>query len=154
MNLLLLSYMFVVFVSYLTYVVSKFGVLPSISDSYYLMKSKIPFTLFIWSIAIPTILVGDTALMFFAGSFLAFVGAAPAFREEQEGIVHVVGAIGGITLGVVSMWVDFHLWYLSILLISFAVLAQIFKKKFKNHTWWVEIASFTILFIGMAISKL
>lgn len=101
LNLELWLYTLITALSYLITIVILFGVLKSISQSYYEVKGfgKAIFTLFIWSISIPMMIIGSTPLMFFAGALLSFVGAAPAFKEEMEGKVHVIGATGGILIG-------------------------------------------------------
>jgi hypothetical protein len=161
-KLFLLLFTITTFISYITFVWSKFGVLDSISDSYYKINNKALFTLFIWSIAIPVMIIGNTTLMFLAGSFLAFVGAAPAFKEKTEGEVHVIGAVGGILLGFLSLWLDFHMPIFLIIFIIFLLYALPKKLSkwldiewlngIKHHTWWVEIAAFILILTGLGIA--
>jgi hypothetical protein len=163
----LLIYIIVVFVTYWLFVYFKYGILTSISDSYYRENNKALFTLFIWSIAFPMIILGVsvTPLMFFAGAFLAFVGAAPAFKEEQEGTVHIIGATGGISLGYIAMIVAYHQYYLPAIMGLFAILAVPKKlPKFldkswmkwwtngiPNYTWWIETMAFVLVIINLII---
>ena len=140
-----------VFALYNIFTVSRYGFLPSISDSYYLIrddKSKFVgeylFTLFIWFIALSVIIIGSTSLMFFAGAFLAFVGASQAFKDDNlTRKVHVVGAIGGIGIGLISMWIDFKTSIPLIIVLSFILLSNLFN--LKNKTYWIEVVAFIVV---------
>jgi hypothetical protein len=142
-SLLLLVFSCIIFVSYVVLIWKRFGILPSISDSYYAFPggAKTLFASFITCIAIPVIIVGNTPLMFFAGFFLAFVGCAPAFKLGEEKTVHKIGAIGGISMGLASMWVDFNLYYIPIIVIAFTIFAipkrikSDFLNGISNHVW-------------------
>jgi len=167
-EIFLLIYAITVFVVYWLFVVIKFGVLPSISDSYYKENNKALFTLFIWSIAFPVIILGveKTPLMFFAGAFLAFVGAAPAFKEELERSVHIIGAAGGIILGFLAMIIGYHQYYLPIVMGVFVILAlpkrlpkfldkswmKWWTNGINNYTWWIETMAFVLIFINLTIN--
>jgi hypothetical protein len=151
LNIVLLSYVIVVFLSYVIGIWSKFGILNSISESAYHIKNKALFTLFIWSVSIPIMIVGSTGLMFMAGALLAFVGASPMFKEDMEGKVHVVGATGGIMLGFAGMILNFGLWPLAVIQGAFTLGAILFK--LKNHTWWIEVLAFILIIAGLVIAK-
>lgn len=150
-NFILLLFAFIIFTSYVSWVWIKYGILPSISDSYYHSHNGFLFAMFTWGVGIPIMLVGSTPLMFFAGAFLCFVGSAPTFKEKVQGIVHVIGATGGILLGFLSLWIDFHLWPITAVMATFTVLATVFK--LKHHTWWIEIAAFVLILLGLGIAK-
>lgn len=140
---------------YLAYIWRTFGILPSISDSYRHIKQKWLFTLVLWSISFPVIIVGSDPLLFFAGVGIAFVGAAPKFWQDLEGKVHVAGAIGGIALG--TIWTIFSgFWWLGVPFIVFAALVGLKVKgkyliKINNHTWWVEVAAFAMILIALLL---
>ncbi len=153
---ILLGYSGFIFVSYILYVIYKFGFLNAISASYYRLKkiSKSLFTFFIWSISFPIIIVGvnETSLMFFAGVFLSFVGAAPHYEEKLEGKIHYIGAIGGIGFGLLTLIFIFHLYILSGIFLIFILYARLFR--IKNYFWWVEIAAFIIIYVGLIFFKI
>ncbi len=151
-NIILLSIAFVAFISYFTWVWSKYGILPSISDSYYHSHNNFLFWAFLIGVSVPIILVGDSTLTFFAGSFLCFTATAPAFRQKVEGIVHVVGATGGILLGTISMVVDMNFWIPAAIMVLFTVGATVFK--LKNHTWWIETMAFILMLGSLVASKI
>jgi hypothetical protein len=148
-EIILLAYSALIFFAYLFIVYKRFGILPSISSSYYKLKHKAVFTFFIWSIAIPMIIIGSSPLMFWAGAFMAFVGASPAFKHELEGKVHIVGAVGGIVLGFLSMWIEVHLYYLPIIMAVSTLYMTL--KPIKNHTWWIEVLAYLLIIVGLVI---
>lgn len=145
-NLILLLVSLLIFVGYVIYVWKTVGVLSSISDSVYRIKHPEYFILTMMIMPIPLMIVASTPLMFFAGAFICFVGAAPCIsREEMEEKVHVVGATGGIAIATVSFWIDFHFWYLSIAMALFVIYACSKFNKIRNHTWWIEIVAFMLI---------
>ena len=143
----LLLYTTVTSLIYLSYIYFKFGVLSSISDSYYKIKEKGLFTIFIWSIAFPVAILGNSFIMMLAAIFLAFVGAAPAFKEDMTEQVHVIGAIGGIILGYIGLIFQYHQLIIPAI---FGILAFAIRKK-KNKTWWTEIAALMGIMIELYI---
>jgi surface polysaccharide O-acyltransferase-like enzyme len=150
-NTILLSWIVLLFISYVSFILLKYGILDSISESYYKedKHSKFLFSAFIFGLSIPFMIIGGTTLMILAGLFLSFAGIARAYKEEFAGTVHIIGATGGISLGYASMWIDFHLWYLPIIMGLFALLSTLFKLKY--HTWWIEILAFILVIIGLII---
>ena len=141
----------IIFTSYVIYVWCKFGVLPSISDSFYKNNEKPLFTLAMFGTGLPITIYAEFGLLFFAGAFICLVGAAAAFREDLTAKAHVVGAIGGIILGLLSCLIDYHNWILPAIFINFAGLATVFK--LKNITWWVEITALICIVITLFISS-
>ena len=86
--------MLTIFVGYVSWIWARYGVLPSISHSYYSLPDnlKFIFTLWSWGYALPAMIVASTPLMFFAGAGICFVGAAAAYREKMTETVHIIGA--------------------------------------------------------------
>lgn len=150
MKLFILSYLLISFTAYLIYIISKYGVLKSISDSYYFLEKKGLFFVFIINTSWSFMIVGETWLMFLAGALLMFVGGAAAFKEKTTGIVHVIGAIGGITAGMASLCVDFKLWWLVILYTLLALFLSL--ANVRNRTWWIEVSAFVTVIIGLLIA--
>lgn len=145
----LFSTMLFVFFGYISYIWYKYGVLPSISESYYRLPTKINilFTLFCWGFAFPAMIMGneltDNFLMFFATGGIMFVGASAAFKQKLTNTVHMVGAVIGVVFSQLSIAFDFNMYYLNLLFIASAGI--IFLTKSKNSTWWIEIVAFIIL---------
>ncbi len=130
-------------VLYIGLVWIKFGVQISISHSYYKFKdkySKYAFTLFCWSIAYSSMILGADIYIFFSGILLGITGVTPAFRSEKiVNILHCIGAYGSVIFSQITIFVNYDLWYINIFFFSFFFLSYILK--IKNKTWWVEIAA-------------
>ena len=145
-ELIIFLVMITVFVSYVTFIWIKYGVQKSISDSYYRLptRKQFLFVFFCWGFAIPAMILGNCALMFLAGVFICFVGAAAAFKgDKMTEWVHVVGAYGGVLLSQLAIWIIYDMWYITVLFIVLSGLLYILKVK--NKTWWVEIIAFTFI---------
>lgn len=145
---------FLVFTSYVLYVCTKYGLPKSISDSYYILKKKHRwvFTLILWGFAVPLIPAGDSLLMVLAVMGIAFVGAAPAFKDfEVERRVHVMGATAGVVLGMVSLWTEHGVWYVTVLY-AFMFLVLLINNV-KNVIFWIEVLAFYLVIFGLLIEK-
>ena len=144
--------MVTVFVAYVTFIWSKYGVLKSISESYYMLPKKINFlfTLFTWLFAFPAMLLGNSLLMFFAGGGIVFVGAASAMHFQPVRTWHLVGAIGGMILGCLAMIFQYHMWYMVAGIAGAILLAALLDKK--HLMWWAELAIFTAISVVLGIS--
>jgi len=138
-----------VFAGYLLVIWKKFGVQSSISESYYDIPKKYQFvfTLVLWAAAIPIMIVGDTILLFIAGILICFVGAAPAFKGIlMEYKVHMVGAYGGFTLGLLSLVIDYHFYGIVLMGLLGAVLIY---WQTKNKLWWLEVLGYGIIWLSI-----
>lgn len=139
---------FVIFTGYVIFITKKFGWLKSISDSWYHLKSKWMFTLALWGFSIFMALAGDTLLTFLAAAGICFAGAtADTNHVRMTEVVHVIGATGGIVLGILALIFDFHLWWLALIFGIFTILAM--EKNMRNHTFWIEVATYYVIWIGI-----
>lgn len=140
-----------IFTLYVVFIWYKFGIQKSISDSYYRLKgiNQAIFTLFIWGSSICLMIAASTTMMFFAGTLICFVGAAPAFKKTMmENTVHIVGASGGFALGFLSIIHEFGFWWLAL---PAAILAATFKKSSPYYIWFAEIIGFATIWISIAL---
>jgi hypothetical protein len=154
LNQLLFVLLIGTFVSYVFYIAIKFGIQRSISQSYYVLpnKQKILFTLFIWGISLPIIVIGATPLMFFSGGMMMFVGAATSFKDGKLTFnVHMTSAFGGIILSQVSTIVDFNMWYLTLLFGIISLILFLLKVK---YFWWIEMLAFISIIITLGANRL
>jgi hypothetical protein len=148
--------MLAVFASYVAFIWIKYGVQPSISDSYYKLpeKEKILFTLFCWGFAFPAIIIGsvmsNTPIMFFAGSGILLVGAKPDFRNGDR-LFHLIAAYVAVALSQLSIAVDFHMYWLNISFVTIAGTLFLIKKFISNHVWWAEIVAFLSICVALGI---
>lgn len=145
-----------VFVSYVMFILIKFGTLPSISDSWYKLKDLggvwySLFTWFTWLLGIPLLFQtnGDTALFFLAGAGLSFVGVATMFKlkESIEPMIHFGGALTAILGSLAGLGIERGAWLPTFAFVI--VSAGIILTKLKNRTWWIEIAAFLAIIFGL-----
>lgn len=143
---------------YVGYIVFNWGILKSISDSYYyLTKSKqVYFLLFCWGIGIPFMLYSNP-LFLFAGFGFIVTGIASDYKIYESGFnkltwwVHHIAAISGILFSYIGIWVVYN-GYIYILLF-FVSLLVLFRFKVKNIIWWIEIFAFIFILIGLIINN-
>lgn len=140
-------------VVFLTYVVINFKVLPSFSDSFYLIKNNWLFPVVIITFSVLVMiasLMWGLIIMPIACGFLMLVGAAPRFKTKEDVTFHIIGAVGGIALATISLVVELNLlWLVGILILLIGILKL---SKVKNTTWWVELSAFLIVVAGLFIS--
>jgi len=161
MKHLIFSYlmMLLVFLSYVVSIAIIYGIQRSISNSYYKLPSKYNFlfVLFCWGFSFPAIIIGveltNNFLMFLAGAGIGFVGAAAAFKEKMTNSVHMTGAYSAVALSQLSIFYDFHLYYINVIFIVGALLMEIlsYYNKLKNKIWWQEILAFISIIITYTI---
>lgn len=132
-------------------VIIRFGVLPSISDSWYELQPKKQsylFTFFIWGLAVPMFFVG-TFWYALACGFLCFVGVATQFKEGgMTKVVHNWGAAGGIGLALLALLIEGFVFPLAFTLLG---IAFVVKKKLPNKIWWIEIIAFVNIELALII---
>lgn len=143
-----------IFLSYIGFVVYRFGVLPSISESWHrlepLRKSYL-FTLFCWSLSILMLFqTNETTAWFFAsGAGLALVGAATMFKSGgvYTDKVHYAGAVIGIQSTLIGLGVEYDNWIPMVVFIGISVTLGAFK--IQNKIWWTEIVAFICIISGL-----
>jgi len=141
---------FIIFTSYVTYVTIKYGWLKSVSASYFYLKGKWLFTIILFAFSILLAIAGNTMLTVLAAAAICFSGAASNTKElEMTEKVHNICSTAGIVLGAAAL-VDFKLWYIALILTIFAILTM--KYKMKNHTFWIEIVAYYLVWIGVLIN--
>lgn len=143
-----------VFVSYIGYIIYRFGVLPSISESWYKLETlRIGplFTLFCWTLSsLMLFQTNETTGWFFAsGAGLAFVGAATMFKWSgaHTDKVHGLGAVFGIAGALIGLGVEYNNWMPTGVFVAIGAILSAFKVK--NTIWWVEIVAFLCVISGL-----
>lgn len=144
----------VIFIVYFIFIVKKYGVLESISDSWY-QEGDINylFILFLLGIGIPAILLLEPAFIV-TGSLLCIVGALPMFRLNKfVGIAHGAATTGAIIAALVGLTI--HGIWLPFVEGSVAALIINHKGfKIKNTTTWTEVVYFSAIEHGLFILKM
>ena len=133
------------------------GVQKSISDSYYKIKHKFIFTFVLWSFAVLMLLgVNDiitTVIYPFACLGIVIVGAYSHFKGSKFiKIMHFIGAIGGISLAIVGLWVEFgYMWITLTYLPMYATAKYVIKD---NSFYWIEVFAIYLIGISLIIIRL
>lgn len=144
-----------IFALYISSIFYFYGVLPSISESYYRLPAnlKFLFTLFCWGFAIPAIILGNSLTMFFAGSGIVFVGAAAAFKKGTEHYVHMIAAGMGVLFSQLAIAFQYDLLWLNIIFICSTILLSTFREYIKNtHILWIELIAFISIWYVLKIN--
>lgn len=81
--------------------------------------------------------------MFVAGSGIAFVGAAAAFKERMSDKVHTIGAVIGVVLSQLSILLDFRMYIVNLIFVALSLILII--GRVKNKVWWIELIAFTAI---------
>jgi len=137
---------------YLGLIIKRYGILPSISDSWYSLpqRENFLFTLFTWGLGIPMLFYGNV-WFFLSGSGLSFVGAATQFKS-MIGItkeVHYAGALVGILGALIGIWIQ---WDNLLPLVWFLFLALSIQVSYmKNKIWWQEIVAIVLILWGLLV---
>lgn len=149
LKLSMLALSLLIFMAYTIYIIRKFGVQPSLSDSFYDLGKyrQYLFTFFILGSSVPLMVAANATFMYIAGGLICLVGLAPAYKETKlESTMHVIGATGGYAVAFLSLIIDFKLWPLAIIA---AILAATIKKNSKNYTWYAENIGYFSLWTGV-----
>lgn len=146
---------FSLFTAYLLAIVSKHGVLPSISESDYKLKKPFgyAFEIMIFIAGISIFLSGlrfDNPIvvyLFTIGGALIFgVGVFPRFkRNKTQQIIHSLCAFFGFFITLLA--ISFITWYAGALILLFAFISEKMTKVKSRRTWNVEVViSYSIFF--------
>ena len=140
---------------YLSYIVERYGIPNSISDTYYLLGGKPKGLVFQGVLALTAFLMlpvllsrsseSTEFLAFLACAGLLFVAAAPLFKDASERIIHFVSAF--VCCGCLILWQIFNsLWIIPLLCIGMAVYPA---TKDKKYLWWLEIATVMSTYVSL-----
>lgn len=145
---------------YLLFVYVKYGMSYSISASYRYLQGweKVLFTLTMWAVAIPIMILGIDSvpnnypeiLFFLAGAGICLVGASPAYWSgKMELTAHLIGSYGGIGFGMIAC-VLYLFSPLTVILVSlyaaFAASQMLIKKlQVKNYVYWLEVVALIVV---------
>lgn len=143
----------IILFGYLAFVVAKFGIPKSISETFYLLGKKgwmFQVTLFLVAFMVMPILIDRSSentrfLAFLACAGLAFVGAAPLFKMELEGKVHYVSA--AICCVGLVLWQVFNACWVVPIVCFLAIIYPMIKDK--KYMWWLEIATIVSAYVSL-----
>ena len=149
-----------IFIAYLIYIYSRFGILSSISESYYKLKeagNKWLFIIFMYSIGICLLLVASFNLQpmvwtfFLAGSGAAFVGIAAQYRDNMTEQVHIGATLTLIFFSLLGLGLVFGSWWPTYFLIVGSLVMLVLKPLIKQHGYWVEVLAFVCIWGGLLL---
>ena len=144
---------FSIIFSYLVFVLFKFGIPRSISDTYYLLgRYGWLFQLALAATALTAVPMlidrsseGTQFLAFLACSGLLFVSAAPLFKLELEGKVHYTSAV--VCCAGLVLWQGFNTsWVVPLICFGLVLIPMLMDRKF---TWWLEIATIVSTYVSL-----
>ncbi len=162
--LIYLLWMTLSFAIYMSWITIRFGILSSISESFYALRdeygksSLIPwlFWLFLINVSWPIFpLLHFSGFSFFAMAGIIFVGAAAQYRMgSPTELVHVIGAASGIILSFIAIGFVFGGWAWAWLPATALIIGILNWVRIKNYTWWLEVVSFVLIIIALAVHAL
>ena len=141
-----------VFWSYITFIVYKFGVQPSISASYYVLpvNRQFLFSSFCILYSIPIAYPSNSEWFWLATLFVMLVGAASAYRGDKLiNLVHTFSAFMCVIFSHVAMCVDNQTYYVSYVSIAITLGLMLSKNKIPNSTWWAEIVTYLAIVVSI-----
>jgi hypothetical protein len=142
---------FLFFTYYVIYIWSRYGVQPSISDSWYTVdkgkKWMFPL-LFCFVVGFLNVFHADLhPLFFFSGAGLCFTGVAAAFKDEKmTKNVHYIGATAAVGFSMIGLYLSHVQWPIAL---EAALIFSINLHEIKNKLWWIEVTSFYFILGGL-----
>lgn len=138
----------IIFLLYVGMVVARYGVIHSISQSWYELPrtDRWMFTTFLWLLSISTAMYGGP-LFFISAVGFGFVGAATMFNSDTTTkLTHYAGAGIGILFAFLGLTFTFNL-PIFIGIYAASLIGMVFAKV-RHVIWWIEVVAFLILMIG------
>jgi hypothetical protein len=140
------------FTTYISFIVANYGILPSISHSWYELKQsqKSFFWMFTTLIGISMMMYQGSGFPFFfiSGVGMTMVGTAAAFEDEVLiNRIHYIGAIFGILGAFAGIIYQAGLIYPLYIAIVGSIAFYFIDRK--NIIWWAEIWAVVGLLIGL-----
>lgn len=149
--------MIILFYGYTGYIVFKYGTQKSVSESYYRLpvKRRFVFTAVTVLYAVLAMIIGleltGSGLVYLAGLAIAFVGAAPAFKDDKlQKTVHMVGAVVGITAMHVFL-ITQGAWVITLCFAIASAVAFINRYMNNHFVWHVECYAFISIAVFYAV---
>lgn len=165
----------IVFAIYNAYILSKFGVPHSLSNTFYLLNGikkglGYLFTIMMFTLSI-CLMPGWieitesisswshhlTALPFFAAALLSFVGAAPAFKDSDlENKVHTISACAAAAFAI--LWCSIVCYNIAWIIIPAStiviLIASLATRTLKSCiTYWLEMIAILATFITILVEQ-
>ena len=143
----------IILLGYLAFVVAKFGIPKSISETFYLLGKKgwmFQITLFVTAfLVVPSLIDASSEdtqfLAFLACAGLIFVGAAPLFKRTFDNKVHFISA--ALCCGSLVLWQVFNSsWVIPSVCFGLVCYPMLRGRK---YIWWIEIATIISAYVSL-----
>jgi hypothetical protein len=140
-----------IFLTYVSIITIVYGVQKSISESYYRLVedpkvNPMWFSRVVAGFAFPIFYLGTSWMLPVAAGLICWVAAVPKFKESKmTNIIHWFVAAGGITLGCLSLIIDYGQWEL---VVTATVISLLLLKFSKKPIWWIEITYYFTILLG------
>lgn len=157
----------IVFIMYVGCVCLMYGVPPSISESFYLLRKgykgmnrdfSYSFTFFCYAVCFGILPVWIhvtpdhlRVIPFVSAASLCFVGAAPLFKTVQR-TIHFTAAILCMVMAILWIFLSTSVWFIPLLFVLPLIPSLIMDRK--RIMFWVEIWSFVSLFTSLLLTVL
>ena len=146
---------FMLFTLYVLGIAGKYKTRKSISDSDYWLtypwKWLFEAIIGLSSLSIMYVGLGLNSKMLFVGGGLIML--VPIFSRFKKNlffkIMHLLGAIVGLALCTLSFWIDFAVWWITVISTVSLILTFALSTKDENVTWNIEISLIYWLFFGI-----
>ena len=150
-QLIALNVSLLTFTTFILYVLIKYGQQRSVSAYYYKVHPAL-FSTVLFIFAISAIIAGSSLLIFFAGSGICLVAAAPNYRFKSEGDVHYAAAVSGILFGSIAL-VIWGYWYLVLPMMVVLIIIQLSlnNNDADGRTFWQEVIAFSSIELGILL---
>ena len=157
-----------IYVVYNAISMAYFGILDSLSNTYYLYKEKCGkgwlFCLMMYTVVLLMMpaWIGLSEgsnwqfLAFLAPASIMFVGTAPRFKDSNlENKVHSISAIIAAICSIAWVALVTPYWWLILIWTGFVALAAIFTSSYKSaYTYWLETIAFGATFTAAIMYSL
>jgi hypothetical protein len=140
----------VIFTLYIGFILAKYGLLKSVSASYYALHDKALFSASLLVFSLSAMFAVESLLMFIAGSGICFVAFAPQYKIKFIGDVHYMAA----TLGIVFGFAQLAVWGYWPLVVPMLISLLVFIKFSKNPIYFIEITAFYLIITGLILHNL
>jgi len=139
----------IVLLIFITYLINKFGVLPSLSNSTYTLRKedRYYFTFVIWTIALLNYFQPMEMYGALASGMLFFTGATIVYKNDYgySRVIHYTSAVLAIVFTLIGLYVLHGFWLPTILILILSLPFYIYDKE--NIIWWSELVTFSIIFL-------
>lgn len=151
----ILSFGIMIYVLYTVYILYRFGIPKSYSNTYYLLHQKWMFSVTMFILAFTAMITGvDTGgpwnfLAFIPAAALTFVAFAPDYkykgqRKPIENKIHMRASYIAVFGAGLAYWLKFGYLWITIPFFVFVVISGLLR--YKSYIFWIEHICFNIYF--------